>query len=33
MVSAAEIDPKRRFATVIYRIAKGSFDHLLGDEV
>ena len=24
------VDPERHFATAIYRIAKGSFDHLVG---
>jgi len=26
----AAVDPKRRFATVNFRTAKGSFDHLVG---
>jgi len=27
---SAEIDPSRHFGTIIYRIAKGSLDHLVG---
>jgi hypothetical protein len=30
MIGAAEIDPKRRFATLYCRIAKGLFDNLVG---
>src|ERR1700689_4614591 len=30
MIGAAVHDPKRRFATVIYRTAKGSLDHVVG---
>jgi len=31
MMGAAVDDPKRRFATVVYRTAKGSFDHFVGN--
>ena len=30
MVAAAVDDPQRQIATINYRIAKGSFDHLVG---
>jgi hypothetical protein len=33
VAGAAVDDPKRRFAAINYRIAKGLFDHLVGTEL